>query len=131
MNQQQFYQFQQLVMAHLGLYDGACEGVWGPKSIKAKQEWELTSEYEPAIPTQGLPLSVGCKLPKGMRWIPGTNKLSVSFITEEQLAVLYKEHTLLTVSEIENPAPIKSKSSVSTKAETVAKTETTSDLGKE
>jgi hypothetical protein len=105
MTQQEQYQFQQIVMASLGLYEGKCEGAWGPKSIAAKREWELTADFEPAVPTGGRPFVQGCKLPKGMRWVPGTDKMLVSFITEDEFAKLYKAHALLTVKDIENPVP--------------------------
>ncbi len=102
MTAQEHYQFIQIVMASLGLYDGKCEGAWGPKSIAAKREWELLSDFEPAVPNRGLPFTQGCKLPKGMRWVPGNSgKITVDFITDEEFAKLYKEHALLTTSQIE------------------------------
>lgn len=108
MTQQEQYQFQQLVMTSLGLYDGNCEGAWGPKTIAAKKEWELTQDFEPAVPNGGMPFTRGCKLPKGMRWLPGTDKILVSFISDEEMSKLYKEHTLLTTKQIEDTAqPVK------------------------
>ena len=63
-----FYQKTQVIMTMLGLYDGACDGVWGPKCIEAKRKWELMDEFEPAVPSNGLPFNGRGKLPKGMNW---------------------------------------------------------------
>lgn len=120
MTQQEQFQFQQIVMASLGLYDGKCEGVWGAKSIAAKREWECTADFEPAVPNGGKPFTQGCKLPKGMRWLPGTDKILVSFLTDAELDKLYKEHALLTVTDIENPAPVESTPTVKAPAPEVA-----------
>lgn len=63
-----FYQKLQVIMTMLGLYDGDCDGVWGPKCIEAKRKWELMDEFEPATPSNGLPFNGRGKLPKGMNW---------------------------------------------------------------
>ena len=99
---QTFFQYQQIVMKSLALYDGRCDGVWGPKSIEAKRAWEVTPEFEPAVPNGGMPINTGDKLPKGLRWIPGTSTMMCSFISNEELKRMLKEETLLTVDEIEN-----------------------------
>lgn len=63
-----FYQKIQVIMTLLGLYDGLCDGVWGPKCIEAKRKWELMDEFEPGVPSNGLPFNGRGKLPKGMQY---------------------------------------------------------------
>lgn len=64
-----FYQKLQLIMTMMGLYDGLCDGVWGPKCIEAKRKWEMMDEFEPATPSNGLPFNGRGKLPKGMNYM--------------------------------------------------------------
>lgn len=104
---QPFFQYQQIIMKSLALYDGRCDGVWGPKSIDAKRAWELTPEFEPAVPNGGMPINLGDKLPKGLRWIPGTSTMMCSFISNEELKRMLKEESLLTVDEIEGKTKAK------------------------
>lgn len=59
---------QQLVLAFLGFYKGAIDGVWSDDSIKAMRAFECDDLFCPAVPTQGLPFKAGTKLPKGMYW---------------------------------------------------------------
>lgn len=61
-----FYQQIQIIMTILGYYDGVCDGVWGPKCIAAKREWEYHDDFDPATPSNGLPFTGRDKLPKGM-----------------------------------------------------------------
>ena len=63
-----FYQKQQLIMTMLGYYDGVCDGVWGPKCIAAKAKWETEDNFEPAVPSHGLPFVGRGKLPRGMNY---------------------------------------------------------------
>lgn len=63
-----FYQKLQLIMTMLGYYDGLCDGVWGPKCIEAKRKWELHDDFEPGVPSNGLPFNGRGKLPKGMSY---------------------------------------------------------------
>lgn len=64
-----FYQKLQLIMTMMGLYDGLCDGVWGPKCIEAKRKWEMMDEFEPATPSNGLPFNGRGKLPAGMNYM--------------------------------------------------------------
>lgn len=64
-----FYQKQQLIMTQLGFYDGVCDGVWGPKCVAAKREWEYDDRFEPAVPSNGLPFTGRGKLPRGMNYM--------------------------------------------------------------
>lgn len=64
-----FYQKLQLIMTLMGLYDGLCDGVWGPKCIEAKRKWEMMDEFEPATPSNGLPFNGRGKLPAGMNYM--------------------------------------------------------------
>lgn len=63
-----FYQKQQLIMTMLGYYDGVCDGVWGPKCVAAKRQWEFEDNFEPAVPSNGLPFVGRGKLPRGMNY---------------------------------------------------------------
>ncbi|QZE59420.1 hypothetical protein MPK66_gp176 [Erwinia phage pEa_SNUABM_2] len=64
-----FYQKLQLIMTIMGIYDGLCDGVWGPKCIEAKRKWEMMDEFEPATPSNGLPFNGRGKLPAGMNYM--------------------------------------------------------------
>ena len=63
-----FFQKQQLIMTMLGYYDGTCDGVWGPKCVAAKRQWEFEDNFEPAVPQNGRPFTGRGKLPKGMHY---------------------------------------------------------------
>lgn len=63
-----FYQKIQVIMTMMDLYDGACDGVWGPKCIAAKAKWELMDEFEPGVPSNGLPFNGRGKLPAGLMY---------------------------------------------------------------
>ena len=47
---------QQQIMSAKNFYNGKIDGVWGPKTIAAKQKWERSGKFAPAIPNSGLPL---------------------------------------------------------------------------
>lgn len=92
-----FYQKLQVIMTMLGLYDGACDGVWGPKCIEAKRKWEMMDEFEPATPSNGLPFNGRGKLPKGMNW--GFKSLDIiwdQWDQEKADAILKEKGALLT-----------------------------------
>lgn len=92
-----FYQKLQVIMTMLGLYDGACDGVWGPKCIEAKRKWEMMDEFEPATPSNGLPFNGRGKLPKGMNW--GYKTLDIiwdQWDQEKADAILKEKGALLT-----------------------------------
>lgn len=57
---------QQLIMRLKGFYNGKLDGIWGPKSIAAKQKWEADTSYLPAIPTNGFPLGNRGPYPRGI-----------------------------------------------------------------
>lgn len=92
-----FYQKLQVIMTMLGLYDGQCDGVWGPKCIEAKRKWEMMDEFEPATPSNGLPFNGRGKLPKGMNW--GYKTLDIiwdQWDQEKADAILKEKGSLLT-----------------------------------
>jgi len=64
-------QAQQLVLAFLGFYRGRIDGIWSDASIKAKQAFEMSEQFVPAQPNNGLPFTAGCRLPKKLRWERG------------------------------------------------------------
>ncbi len=57
---------QQEIMAAKNYYNGKIDGIWGPKTIAAKQKWERSGKFAPAIPNNGLPLDDRAKLPPGV-----------------------------------------------------------------
>ncbi len=57
---------QQAIMAAKNLYNGKIDGIWGPKTIAAKQKWERGGKFAPAIPNNGLPLDDRATLPPGV-----------------------------------------------------------------
>lgn len=57
---------QQAIMAAKNYYNGKIDGVWGPKTIAAKQKWERSGKFAPAIPNNGLPLDDRATLPPGV-----------------------------------------------------------------
>lgn len=59
---------QQTVLAFLGFYHGAIDGIWSADTIKAMQAFERDDKFLPAVPTSGLPFKLNCRLPKGMYW---------------------------------------------------------------
>lgn len=59
---------QQLVLAFLGFYNGAIDGIWSDASIKAKRAFECDDSYTRGIPSNGLPFTLHDKLPKDLYW---------------------------------------------------------------
>lgn len=59
---------QQVVLAFLGYYNGAIDGIWSDATIKAKRDFEFHDSYVPGIPANGLPFALNEKLPKGLYW---------------------------------------------------------------
>lgn len=59
---------QQRVMTAKGFYSGKIDGIWGPASIAAKQKWERSGKFTPAIPNNGFPLDSRGALPSGVRY---------------------------------------------------------------
>lgn len=57
---------QQLIMHVLGFYDGALDGIWGPKSIEAKKRFEASPKFMPAIPANGMPFAGRAPFPNGI-----------------------------------------------------------------
>lgn len=61
----------QAAMTVRGLYDGAIDGVWGPKCVSAIRDWERDDSFDPALPTKGMMFQAPGRLPKGLMWKPG------------------------------------------------------------
>lgn len=59
----------QAIMKMLGLYDGAVDGLWGPKCVDAIKEWARDESFDPAMPTLGAIFVAPCRLPKGLTWV--------------------------------------------------------------
>ena len=57
---------QQQVLAHLGFYKGRIDGIWGPKTIAAKQAYE-SSGFAPGLPNGGMPFAPKTTLPRGLK----------------------------------------------------------------
>lgn len=56
---------QQQVLTHLGFYKGKIDGIWGPKTIEAKRNFE-SAGFAPGIPNGGLPFHSKGPYPKGL-----------------------------------------------------------------
>ncbi|QZE56038.1 hypothetical protein pEaSNUABM52_00180 [Erwinia phage pEp_SNUABM_52] len=96
-----FYQKIQIIMTLLGLYDGQCDGVWGPKCIEAKRKWEMLDEFEPAVPSNGLPFNGRGKLPKGMHYAyKGLDIIWANWDEERAQAILKEKGALLTCDHV-------------------------------
>lgn len=57
---------QQEILKALGFYSGAVDGVWGPISIKAMQNFESDPEFVPGIPNNGMPFRERPPYPRGI-----------------------------------------------------------------
>lgn len=90
-------QRQQIILAHLGYYRGKLDGIWGPETIKAKQDFETSGKFAPGLPNRGLPFVNTNSLPKGMFADPfNKGLLSVRGLGEDEIKQMLKdkgEHT--------------------------------------
>ena len=59
---------QQVVLAFLGFYKGAIDGIWSTATIQAKQAYERELNFVPGVPSNGLPFTTKGRLPKGLYW---------------------------------------------------------------
>lgn len=59
-------QRQQIILAKLGYYNGKCDGIWGPATIKAKQKFECSGKFNPGYPNNGMPFSYDGPFPEGI-----------------------------------------------------------------
>ena len=83
-----FYQQIQVIMAVLGYYEGACNGVWGQKSIDAMRKWELADDFEPATPQNGKPFTGRGKLPDGIHYGAGLTLITEHLYSEKAQELL-------------------------------------------
>lgn len=81
MNEESIKNQQELLKA-LGYYHGSVDGIWGPKTIQAKKEFESTKNFNPGIPNNGLPFKLDGPFPKGIYLL--NNKLSCLKMEEEE-----------------------------------------------
>lgn len=87
----EFYQQIQVIMTFLGFYDGACDGVWGPKCIAAKRKWEYDDSFEPAVPSNGLPFTGRDRLPKGLIYMHRGLHIKCLKMTKEDIEKILSE----------------------------------------
>jgi hypothetical protein len=85
---------QQVVLAFLGYYNGAIDGIWSDATIKAKRDFEFHDSYVPGIPANGLPFSLNEKLPKGLYW--EKKVLNHRQMTPEKAAEIIRSRTRTT-----------------------------------
>lgn len=64
---------QQQLLNALGYYHGKIDGIWGPKSIAAKREFESSRDFVPGIPNNGMPFQERPPYPAGI--VLGVDKL--------------------------------------------------------
>ena len=91
---------QQVVLAFLGYYNGAIDGIWSAASMKAKVAFECADNYVPGIPSNGLPFGLTDRLPKGLYW--DKKLLNHRDMSAEQAAALIQKRTRQTPV---NPQP--------------------------
>lgn len=58
---------QQQILRLKGFYTGAIDGIWSSMTIEAKQKWERSRNFVPAIPNNGLPFASKGPYPSGIR----------------------------------------------------------------
>lgn len=99
----QFYQQIQVIMTFLGYYDGVCDGVWGPKCIAAKRQWEYEDSFEPAVPSNGDPFTGRDRLPKGLMYARGNGLkiVCLRMTSEDSEKILKEKGELVTTDHIE------------------------------
>lgn len=79
-------QRQQMVLKHLGYYHGKCDGIWGPDTIAAKRAFELSGNFNPGYPNNGLPFNQEGPYPIGiMRDYRNRALITHTDMTEEYL----------------------------------------------
>jgi hypothetical protein len=88
---------QQVVLAFLGFYNGAIDGIWSDASIRAKRAFECDDAYARGIPSNGLPFTLHDKLPKDLYW--DKKLLNHRNLTPEKMQELIKTRT-------RTPAPV-------------------------
>lgn len=57
---------QQQILTYLGYYSGKIDGIWGPKCIEAKKQFENLRAFVPGLPNGGLPFADQPPYPKGI-----------------------------------------------------------------
>lgn len=109
----------QLVLAFLGFYPGAIDGIWSGSTITAMKKFEMDDSFLPAVPTGGLPFQVNSRLPKGMFW----DKRLVSHrkLTKEAAAELLNKRSRSAAKVSGQEKPVEKPAEV---VEAPAKTET-------
>jgi hypothetical protein len=80
-------QNQQMILKARGYYRGKCDGIWGPDTIRAKQDFENdVKAFAPCYPNNGMPFEVTgiVKYPKGIYSDPskGRGMLSCTELTD-------------------------------------------------
>lgn len=82
---------QQVILAFLGFYNGAIDGIWSDASIRAKRAYECDDSYVRGIPSNGLPFTLNDKLPKDLYW--EKKLLNHRNLTPEKIQELIKSRT--------------------------------------
>uniref|UniRef100_A0AB39CE67 Uncharacterized protein n=1 Tax=Pseudomonas phage HRDY3 TaxID=3236930 RepID=A0AB39CE67_9VIRU len=90
---------QQVVLAFLGYYSGAIDGIWSDASMKAKRAFEADDSYVPGIPSYGMPFALLDKLPRGLKW-------EKKLLTHRDLTPEKAQEILRTRTRPTKPAPV-------------------------
>jgi hypothetical protein len=77
---------QQILLHFLGFYSGSVDGVWSSKSIKAKNNFELSGTFTGGLPNQGLPFGPGDTLPYILSRDPKTGYVTHPDLTESKIS---------------------------------------------
>ena len=95
----------QAIMKVFGVYDGAIDGLWGPKCVDAIKDWARDDSFDPAIPTMGSIFVPLCRLPKGLSWVKkqGVYQIDYSLLRaadKEKVKQYLSEYKPITVSAV-------------------------------
>lgn len=128
-------QRQQIVLKFLNYYHGKCDGVWGPATIAAKRQFELSGKFNPGYPNNGQPFPVDGPFPSGIIRDPSKRGYITHVdITPEFIKANLSE--LVTNNQTFDPAPVEDTVpkaeelivDVSSTVEEPVETESTEDL---
>lgn len=101
---------QQAVLAVLGFYRGAIDGIWSAESISAKRQYEASGKFTGGIPNQGLPFDPSAPLPAPLYRDPRSGLVRHPELTNEKMQELMTRRGSNVPAEVKEPV-VESKSS--------------------
>lgn len=73
---------QQAILNKFGFYSGKIDGIWGPRSIRAKKDFEASPSFKPGFPNNGMPFPSKGPYPKGITLAAGSGMLTCEGVDE-------------------------------------------------